>query len=65
MIIRENNQIQLGALIYLILTFVPLLPSGAFFSDYMITLFGLNLSLLYAVNHNTNIFEKKFLIKGR
>ena len=64
MIIRENNQIQLGALIYLILMFVPLLPSGAFFSDYMITLFGLNLSLLYAVNKKTNIFEKIIFNKG-
>ena len=58
LVLRENNQIQMGALTYLILIFMPLLPSGAFFSDYMITLFGLNLSILYAVNKKTNIFEK-------
>ena len=58
LVLRENNQIQMGALTYLILIFMPLLPSGAFFSDYMITLFGINLSLLYAVNKKTNIFEK-------
>ena len=53
--------IQIGAFIYLLSCFLPLLPSGSFFTDYNITLFFINLSFMYAVNKNTNIFfvEKK------
>ena len=29
-VMKEKNYIQVGSLIYLILTFTPLLPSGAF-----------------------------------
>ena len=47
---RDINYIQLGSSIYLMLVFLPLLPSGAFFGDYSITLFGLNLAIFYSVN---------------
>tara|TARA_B100000902_G_scaffold379020_1_gene412912 strand:- start:82 stop:1041 length:960 start_codon:yes stop_codon:yes gene_type:complete len=57
--IKSGNYIKLGSLIYLILTFLPLLPSGAFFNDYMLTLFIINLSIFYGSCKNLNIFEKK------
>ena len=52
----SKNSMQLGAFCYLISTFLPILPSGSFFSDFNITLFFLNFSLMYAINKNTNIF---------
>ena len=58
-ILLSQNYIQLGAFIYLLSTFLPLLPSGSFFSDFNITLFFINLSLMYGVNKDTNIFFKK------
>lgn len=57
LIISNRNYLQLGSFIYLILVFLPILPSGAFFGDYSLTVFSLNLSLLYAVNKKTNIFK--------
>ena len=54
---RSGNYIQLGCIAYLITIFVPILPSGAFFGDYNSTLFWINLSIMYAANPKTNIFE--------
>ena len=59
-IFKENNYIQLGTFIYLALVFLPLIPSGAFFNDYSITIFGINLSIFYASNKHFNIFSKQF-----
>ena len=56
MVLKSRNKLQLGALIYLVLIFLPILPSGAFFSDYSLTFFALNISILYATNPKTNIF---------
>ena len=58
-IILSRNSIQLGCLIYLIINFLPILPSGSFFGDFNSTLFWLNLSIMYACNSKTNIFKKK------
>ena len=58
-IILSRNSIQLGCLIYLIINFLPILPSGSFFGDFNSTLFWLNLSIMYACNSETNIFKKK------
>ena len=55
---KSINYIQIGTSIYITLIFLPLLPSGAFFSDYSITLIGLNLGLFYATNNKLNIFSK-------
>ena len=55
-IILSRNSIQLGCLIYLIINFVPILPSGSFFTDFNSTFFWLNLSIMYACNSKTNIF---------
>ena len=58
-IIDSKNYIQAGCLVYLLINFVPLLPSGSFFNNFNFTLFMINFSLMYAVNKETNIFSKK------
>ena len=58
-IIISRNYVQIGSFIYLLINFIPLLPSGSFFSDFNITLFMLNFSIMYAVNKKTNIFYLK------
>ena len=58
-IIDTRNYIQAGCLIFLIINFVPILPSGSFFNNFNITLFMINFSLMYAINKETNIFFKK------
>jgi len=58
-IILSRNSIQLGCFIYLIINFLPVLPSGSFFADFNSTFFWLNLSIMYACNSKTNIFRKK------
>ncbi len=58
-IMLSKNLIQQGSFIYLIINFLPILPSGSFFSDFNSTLFWINLSIMYASNPNTNIFKKK------
>ena len=55
-ILLSQNYLQLGCLIYMILIFLPLIPSGSFFNDFNSTLFWINFSLMYAVNKKTNIF---------
>jgi len=57
-VLKSKNYLQLGCIIYLSTVFTPILPSGSFFSDYNLTLFLLNLSILYASNPKTNIFSK-------
>ncbi len=57
-IILSRNSIQLGCFTYLILNFMPILPSGSFFNDFSSTLFWINLSIMYACNKKTNIFSK-------
>ena len=56
-IIESRNYIQLGCFIFVILNLVPVLPSGAFFSDFNSTIFWLNFSLMFACNKKTNIFK--------
>ena len=53
---KELNYIQIGAGIYIFLIFLPLIPSGSFFSSFSISLFALNLSIFYASNEKFNIF---------
>ena len=57
-IILSRNSIQLGCFTYLVLNFIPILPSGSFFNDFSSTLFWINLSIMYACNKKTNIFRK-------
>lgn len=63
-ILYSQNYIQIGCFVYLLSVFLPLIPSGSFFSDFNITFFFINLSIMYAVNKNTNIFfVEKNIIK--
>ena len=55
--IRGNNYIKIGSLIYLILVFLPIIPSGAFFTDFVLTLFAINLAIFYATDNKLNIFK--------
>ncbi len=56
--ISEKNYIKIGSLIYLILVFTPIIPSGAFFTDHVLTLFAINLAIFYASDKQLNIFKK-------
>ncbi len=58
-VIKFGNYIQLGSLIYLLTIFLPLIPSGSFLNDYSLTLFCINLAILYSSSSNLNIFIKK------
>ena len=55
--IKQNNYLKLGTLIYMVLVFTPIIPGGAFFSDYLLTIFCLNLSIFYALDKRLNIFR--------
>ena len=55
-VLNSKNYLQLGCLIFLLTSFIPILPSGAFFADYNLTIFWINLSLLYSVGKKTNIY---------
>jgi O-antigen ligase len=54
----KKNYIQLGCFTYILIQFIPIIPSGAFFSDFNSTFFWINFSLLFAVNKQTNIFYR-------
>ena len=56
--IRGKNYVKIGSLIYLILIFIPLIPSGAFFGNYPLTIFAINLSIFYASDKELNVFKK-------
>ena len=55
-ILMSQNYIQIGCLLFFYTSFIPFLPSGAFFTDYNLTIFWINLSVMYAVSKKTNIF---------
>ena len=55
---REKNYIKIGSLTYLILVFLPIIPSGAFFTDHVLILFAINLAIFYASDKQLNIFKK-------
>ena len=55
-IINSNNSLQLGCLIFLTTSFIPFLPSGAFFADYNLTIFWVNLSIMYSIGKKTNVY---------
>ena len=56
--ISEKNYVKIGSLIYLLLVFSPIIPSGAFFNNYTLTIFAINLSIFYASDKDLNIFKK-------
>jgi|TARA_B110000444_G_C18777462_1_gene565683 O-antigen ligase len=58
-VLKTNNYLKLGSFIYMLLVFTPLLPGGAFFNNFLITIFTINLSIFYAVDKNSNIFRNE------
>jgi len=56
-IFNSKNYLQISCLIYLITSFIPFLPSGAFFADYNLTIFWINLSIMYSAGKKTNIYS--------
>ena len=56
--VQNKNYLQLGCLVYLVLIFLPLIPSGAFFGNYVLSLFMINMSIFYGCDKNLNIFLK-------
>ena len=57
-VIKDQNFITLGSFLFLIMIFLPIIPSGAFFGDFNLTIFALNLSIMYGSNPRLNIFSK-------
>ena len=57
-VLKNSNYIQIGSMFFLLLTFLPIIPSGSFFNDYAITMFAINLSIFYASNKKFNIFNQ-------
>lgn len=57
-ILKTRDEVQLGAFIYIIISFIPFLPSGSFFSDFNLTIFWINFSIMFACSKETNVFEK-------
>jgi O-antigen ligase len=55
-IFNSKNYLQVGCLIFLFTSFIPFLPSGAFFTDYSLTIFWVNLSIMYSVGKKTNVY---------
>ncbi len=47
---KNNNLIHLGSIIFIILTFVPALPSGSFFTSFAATIFWINFSIMIFFN---------------
>ena len=60
-ILKSKNYVQIGCFIFLAISFIPFLPSGAFFADYTLTIFWLNLSIMYSINKKTNIFSENYI----
>ena len=56
---KKDNYLKSGSLIYMLLMFIPLLPTGAFFGDFLLTIFIINLSIFYASDKSSNIFFQK------
>ena len=60
-VLMSRNYIQIGALTFVVINFIPFLPGGSFFSDFNITLFWINFSIMFACSEKTNIFAKNHI----
>ena len=60
-ILMSRNHIQIGAFTFVVINFIPFLPGGSFFSDFNITLFWINFSIMFASSEKTNIFAKNHI----
>ncbi len=48
--IRDNNNYHLSGLLFILITFTPLIPSGSFFTTYGAAIFWLNFAIVEAFN---------------
>ena len=62
-VVLDSNYFKIGSLIYMIFVFTPMIPSGAFFSSNLLTIFMLNLSIFYALDKKSNIFNNRIIDK--
>lgn len=51
---KNNNLIHLGSIIFIIITFIPMLPSGSFFTSFAATIFWINFSIMIFFNLKNN-----------
>tara|TARA_A100000164_G_scaffold105122_1_gene92293 strand:+ start:1414 stop:2679 length:1266 start_codon:yes stop_codon:yes gene_type:complete len=58
-ILISRNYVQIGTFIFVLINFIPILPSGSFFSDFNSVLFWINFSIMFGCNKATNIFAKR------
>ena len=56
---KYRNSLHFASIIYVILTFLPLLPSGSFFGNYNSTLFWINFAIMLAFEKENHITNKK------
>ena len=47
---KNKNLIHLGSIIFIIITFIPMLPSGSFFTSFAATIFWINFSVMIFFN---------------
>ena len=47
---KSKNLIHLGSIIFIIITFIPMLPSGSFFTSFAATIFWINFSVMIFFN---------------
>jgi hypothetical protein len=47
---KKQNPIQLGAILFVTSTFIPLIPSGSFFTSFDATIFWFNYAIMLSYN---------------
>ena len=52
---KNNNLYLLGGFTYFIFTFMPLVPSGSFFTSFSATLFWINFCFMYSKTNNNDL----------
>jgi len=57
--LKSKSYQRKALLLYLLLVFAPLIPSGAFFGSFLLTIFMINLSLFYALEKKRFIYKFK------
>ena len=54
---RNQNLAHLGSIIFVLITFLPILPSGSFFTSWAASIFWLNFSIMIFYNNKSNIIK--------
>ena len=61
--LKNKDLILLSSILYLLISFIPLLPSGSFFSSFNATIFWINFSIMisFIINKKTQINDTKII----